>query len=311
METAKLLCPNCGALVTGKYCSGCGQRHGDVRASFLRIIRDVLEDQLSLNATLPRTLAALLFLPGRLTRDYMSLRIARYVPPVRLYLATSVLFFLALSLVSNINRTDFMRELSGDSASVAVLDSIRTELQKSSLSDSALQNRRFGVFASSFDSTWASSVQVNLGNERLNQAVRQRLDDLGHLPPREAFATVFQSFVKQIPKVMFLLLPVYALLLKLLYIRRKRFFVEHFIFALHLHAFMFAIFLLAVLARDVPVLPGLLLLWIPIYSLMAMKTVYGQGWFKTGLKWFALGNAYVVALSFGVVLGVTLALFAL
>jgi hypothetical protein len=161
------------------------------------------------------------------------------------------------------------------------------------------------------DSTWASTVQVNLGNERLNQLVRERLDQLGHLPPREAFATVFQAFLQQIPKVMFLMLPVYALLLKLLYVRRQRFFVEHFIFALHVHAFMFAVFLLEVIVRKVPVLPGLIWLWIPIYSLIAMKTVYGQGWVKTGLKWFALGNAYLVVLSFGVVLGLTMAVLAL
>ena len=305
------LCPNCGAAVTGKYCSGCGQRHGDVRASFTRIIRDVLEDQLSLNATVPRTFAALLFLPGRLTRDYMALRIARYVPPVRLYLITSVLFFLALSLVSDINRTDFMKDLAGDSASLAVMDSIRAELQKSSAIDSTLSGRRYGVFAASVDSTWASSVQVNLGNERLNRLVRDRLKQLGHLPLREAFATVVQGFLQQIPKVMFLMLPVYALLLKVLYARRKRYFVEHFIFALHVHAFMFAIFLLNVILRDVPVVGLLLLLWIPLYSLLAMKTVYGQGWFKTGIKWLALGNAYLVVLSFGVLLGLTLAVLAL
>ncbi|MGH7460446.1 MAG: hypothetical protein ACREMA_05385 [Longimicrobiales bacterium] len=86
---------------------------------------------------------------------------------------------------------------------------------------------------------------------------------------------------------------------------------EHFIFALHVHAFMFAIFLLNVLFRNVDLVSGLLVLWIPIYSLIAMKTVYGQGWFKTRLKWFALGNTCLVVLCFGVVPGLTLALLAI
>ncbi len=310
-------CPNCGAPVTGKYCSSCGQRHGDVRASFTRILRDVLEDQLSLNATLPRTLGALLFLPGRLTREYMSLRIARYVPPVRLYLASSVIFFLMLSFVSNLNRPEFLQGLTPDSATVARLDSLRAVQQKAAggadADGSVARGQRFGVFVSDLnpDSNWTRSVDVNLGNEQLNRLVRARLDQLGHLPPREAFAVVFQSFFKQIPKVMFLLLPVYALLLKVLYIRRRRFFVEHFIFALHVHAFVFTICFLEILLRGVQVLPVLLLIWIPVYALIAMKQVYGQGWFKTLFKWFVLGNAYLIMVSFGVLLGVVLAVFSI
>ncbi|MBW3629148.1 MAG: DUF3667 domain-containing protein [Gemmatimonadetes bacterium] len=51
-----------------------------------------IQDQLSLGAELPVTLAALLFRPGHLTREYLAGRIVRYAPPLRLYLVASLAF---------------------------------------------------------------------------------------------------------------------------------------------------------------------------------------------------------------------------
>lgn len=62
--------------------------------SLRTLLREVLEDQLSLEARSPRTLHALLLRPGLLTADYREGRIARYVPPTRLYLVTGLVFFL-------------------------------------------------------------------------------------------------------------------------------------------------------------------------------------------------------------------------
>jgi hypothetical protein len=309
-----LTCPNCGAAGGGKYCPGCGQRQGVVRASIARIIRDVLEDQLSLNGTLPRTLAALLVRPGALTQEYMSLRIARYVPPVRLYLVSSVLFFLLVRILSPVERPDFSNNPQADSVLASVLDSLRAAqpAAKAAQPQPGGGSRFLGVHLTDLTpgTRWADNLEINLGNAHLNEAVRTRLNELGHLPPREAFRIVAREFLDQVPTVMFIMLPVYALLLKILYIRRRRFYVEHFIFALHVHALTFVLFLLALLLRSVPVLPGLLLAWLPMYTLIAMKRVYGQGWFKTGAKWFVLGNVYIMVLGFGALLGFVLAIAA-
>src|SRR5262245_2906694 len=115
-------CPNCSTPVTGRFCPNCGQRQGVTHTSIARVIRDVLEEQFSLDAPLPRTLVALFFRPGLLTREYMSLRIARYVPPLRLYLACSVIFFLFLSLVS-------ARSIQIDPETIAMVDSVRAAQQ--------------------------------------------------------------------------------------------------------------------------------------------------------------------------------------
>ncbi|HEX8242894.1 MAG TPA: DUF3667 domain-containing protein, partial [Longimicrobium sp.] len=92
-------CMNCGDPTPGNFCRNCGQRKVEVHVSLGRMLLEALDDQFSLNSALPRTIGALMLRPGHLTREYMTGRIARYIPPFRLYLVTSVAFFLALSFL--------------------------------------------------------------------------------------------------------------------------------------------------------------------------------------------------------------------
>jgi hypothetical protein len=310
-------CPNCGTPITGEYCASCGQRTTDVRMSVRRILMDVLEDQFSLNSGLIRTLRALFFRPGLLTTEYFALRIARYVPPFRLYLIASLLLFVFLSFLTGGDRLHIEQNVSTarDSLAAAVsreADAVARESGADSVPrDSIPRSLRFGVWRNTDvrgvrvgvtgDSigNWADSVNVNTGIGPLDRAAKARLQELGRLPPAEAFRRLFRAFVEATPKIMFLVLPIYALILKLLYILRKRLYVEHFIFALHVHAFLFLLFFVMLLLRSVPYAPVLLWLWTPFYLLFAMKRVYGQGWFMTTAKWMVLGFAYIILLSFG------------
>jgi hypothetical protein len=159
----------------------------------------------------------------------------------------------------------------------------------------------WGLAADASNRNWAETAQIDLGSERLNRAVCLRLLALGALPPDVAIRRLITETLRNLPKVMFVLLPLYAFLLKLVYIRRKRFYVEHFVFALHLHAFMFLLFTVMLLLRSVDFLPGVLFLWMCLYSWIAMKRVYGQGWFKTTVKWLSVGWAYFIVLSLAAV----------
>ena len=104
------------------------------------------------------------------------------------------------------------------------------------------------------------------------------------------------ALLGDIPKMMFFLLPAFAVALKLLYLRRKRLYVEHLIFLLHVHAFAFL--LLAPLMLIHPdwllVLVSLIL---PVYVYAAMRVVYKQGWVKTFIKFTLLAFGYVLLLS--------------
>ncbi|HUF67295.1 MAG TPA: DUF3667 domain-containing protein [Longimicrobiales bacterium] len=119
-------CLNCGDTTPGRYCRACGQRKGEVRVSMGRLTAEVLEDQLSINSALPRTLAALLLHPGRLTAEYSRGRIASFIAPFRLYLVASLLFFLVASVASRLGLSAEITinggtpaETSGDTAAAA------------------------------------------------------------------------------------------------------------------------------------------------------------------------------------------------
>ena len=88
-------CANCGARLVGRYCSECGQRHHDHPVhDFWHFISEALEDLTHADSRLWRTLSALLFRPGLLTREFLEGRRVRYLPPVRLYLVVSLVFFI-------------------------------------------------------------------------------------------------------------------------------------------------------------------------------------------------------------------------
>ncbi len=127
-------CPNCGNQQVEKFCPECGQRFARNRA-FTEFFRVVADDQFSIDAKLPRTLRALFLRPGQLTAEYREGRVARYIPPFRLYLLASVLFFVLLSFLSR--RSDWAERA-------------EVEIRKDMTSDTVAS-----------DSSWISDVEVN------------------------------------------------------------------------------------------------------------------------------------------------------
>lgn len=100
-----------------------------------------------------------------------------------------------------------------------------------------------------------------------------------------------------IPRVLFLLLPLFALLLKLAYLRTRTLFAVHAIFSLHEHAFAFLWFIVINLLGYVPYVrsvSGLLMLYLPVHLLLGLKRVYRQGWFITVLKAGAIGLVHLL-----------------
>ncbi|HYW09901.1 MAG TPA: hypothetical protein VE913_23250, partial [Longimicrobium sp.] len=128
----------------------------------------------------------------------------------------------------------------------------------------------------------------------------------GRLPPHEAFRRVSAAFLQHAPQMMFLLLPLFAFLLKVLYFRRKRFYVEHFIFALHIHSFTYVVLTAMVLlpAWTQPIFN----VWLMIYVFLAMRRVYGQGLFRTTSKYVTLGVSYLTILSVASVVTIILSI---
>ncbi|MGH7552051.1 MAG: DUF3667 domain-containing protein [Longimicrobiales bacterium] len=330
-------CLNCGDATPGSYCRNCGQAKRRVAVSMGSLLADVLEDQLVLSRALPRTLLYLFVRPGFLTVEYVNGRIVRYIAPFRLYLAASVAFFLLLSFyglraidegkLDDVNvKTEGGQVLdAGRSEAVAALESIdsaslpaqvRTEfaavMQEIQEAEDSVRNasadgvRSDSVSADSASAAsglqpWAISLQRDSDSSGNGARLVQRvIDRYGRLPGRDAFRAFAADFLDYVPHMVFLLLPIFALLLKLLYVRRGRFYAEHFVFALHLHAFTFLVFILMFLISDARV-NSFLFLGLMLYAWLAMKRVYAQGFLRTTVKYWILGTAYVTVLCLAMV----------
>lgn len=128
-----------------------------------------------------------------------------------------------------------------------------------------------------------------------------------------SIAQLISYAVEKLPIVMFFVLPIFALLLKLFYIRRKRFYVEHIIFTLHIHAFAYLIFTFGMLFLElipsgiVYVLSATFLL-LTFYIYKSFRNVYRQGRFKTVVKMGLVGFVYLFILIFTFTLGVIVSL---
>ncbi len=149
------------------------------------------------------------------------------------------------------------------------------------------------------------------GNAALNRLVGRAKDNMERI--REQPRLLVDAFMEALPQTLFVLLPVFALLLKILYLFKRRLYMEHLIVALHSHAFLCAAILLLTglsLLRDQSGGSGFLYtmlgwieaavaLWMPLYLLLMQKRVYGQGWLLTLLKYGVLGTCYLVLVSIG------------
>ena len=316
------VCLNCGTKLDGQYCGNCGQRATSRLISVWELLRDAVGDLLELDSRLWRTLVPLVIRPGQLTRDYLEGRRARVMPPFRMYLVLSILFFLvaffdpreelgilfepqapaATDSEENANNADAIREeVLGDLAEegIIVVDPGGTDTAGNAAEDDDEEpgsNCDLDDFDSADLPRWLAS---RLTEERLQVTCDRVIADDGR-----AFVN---KLLDNVPAALFVLLPLMALVLKILYPLSKRFYVEHLLFVVHYHSFVFLILSLQLLftrlgtlfrvpepAVDITVFAALL--YVPVYLYKALRRVYEQGRLFTILKFLILTFAYFAGL---------------
>lgn len=268
-------CANCGAPLAGRYCSACGQRHHDAPAHhFGHFVGEAFEDLTHADSRLWQTLIALLFRPGFLTREFLDGRRVRYLPPVRLYLVLSVLFFLIAAMTPH--PLTVQQPIVTQKGSRIVVTPLGVD---------AVGTARAAQICATFHYTGPLAPRFNTNCAKALTANR---DDLAN------------NFLHNAGRALFLLLPLLALVMKALYRRPPRHYVEHLLFFVHNHAFLFlALGLYALLTGFGPawlrsVLHPALWIYIWVYFYASMLRVYRQGWLLTATKLGALFCAYCV-----------------
>ena len=334
-------CENCRAPMGGPFCAQCGQAAVDYRRSFRHIIVDVLDSFLNWDSKFFATIGWLIARPWHLTNQFLAGRRVRYVHPLRLYLLVSILFFFVVnywaksihadpSKLSANDRADIAAELNDPDIPPAVKARIRAALDakgrtqpeaQTSPSPETAVTPQPSVLASPSPSVTSPSPSGDFGpmvqfdkppstgfEKWLEQRAKEKMGEHG-----SKMALFIATLFSNLPYMMFCCIPLFALVLKVLYVRKRVFYIDHLVYALHIHSFAYLAIMLIVLItiglnRSIPgAFAGWIIaaLWITFTTqiFLSIRRVYRQGWFFTVFKFFLGGFAYLIVL--GAALAIT------
>jgi hypothetical protein len=326
-------CPNCGEELSlqENFCPNCGQKNTDLNISVGEIFKDFLGDFFSFDDKFFKTIPALMFKPGKIPKEYIDGKRASHIPPLRTFIFLSfITFFIwGLTFSTTTDDTDTSGEKSDSEKIIEILadtsdtaflfvDTTETEAQRANKEgtiDTLINGVNFSV-----DTAGANDIGLDLDSEDLAYILNKEIkptDIVDSITPdfkgfkRHAFLQGLRAYqakkgeflkylMGNISLVLLLIQPIFALLLKLFYIRRKEFFyIEHLVFSLYYHSFILLLTILLFLANylvgpDYLVL--ILILSSFIYFIIALKRFYGQSTVKTIFKGILISGGYLIFL---------------
>jgi hypothetical protein len=328
-------CLNCQAEVQGRYCHNCGQENIEPKETIWHLISHFFKDITHFDGNFFSTVKYLVVKPGFLSKEYMIGRRASYVNPVRLYIFTSAFFFLIffsffkmdkkiLTTGSTMNgktypQIEMMDSLTFDAFTKNVnKEDGKKEVPMSRAGfknyfDSSVESAGIHFTPTRYRSQEQYDSILKTGKKNHNWWQRQliykeiEINNKFRNNPGELLNTFSNILLHSLPQLLFISLPMLALLLKLLYIRRKEFYyVNHGIFSLHLYIFTFiallAIFSLNKLNSElhwwiISAINFLLYVSLFFYEYKAMRNFYKQRRAKTIIKFILLNLMFFVLLS--------------
>lgn len=291
-------CQNCNAALTGPYCAACGQKTGHLHRPIWEIAEDFLHSVVHFDGRLWQTLRSLFLRPGEMTQDWADGRQNRYVPPIRLFIFTSLILVIVLSL-SDVALLRLVPNGTGPAATVSsdggiTIPGISLEILSIApatppsdplMNDSELKQLMLDGGGVQDADEVRLATRISGGVNALAQNPRLSNQVIG----------------KSLSRFMLLAVPLMAALLWLFY--RRRFLAEHVVFALNIHTFFFIGLLVSVLLVWISrgLIPGgwlLGLLWTAysIHFLVALKRMYHQGWVTTVVKSAVITGLYMTSL---------------
>ena len=322
-------CLNCGSTVEDRYCSHCGQENIIVKESFGHLFRHFFEDVTHYDSKFFTTIKDLALKPGFLTKEYMSGRRASYLHPIRMYVFISFLYFLAAFTFSHSSHN--LESATGQRAALSakreLADSLQHILQETGTSTPADSIKSVALAGTinrlQLDSLQEEEIEFNVIGNIDYKVLKEYHEQQAALPAEKRdrgikpwlyghwFAKIEQhgESVLEIligktqhamPKLMFLLLPLFAWGLKLFYDKKKYYYGDHAIFSLHFHSAAFLLFfVIAALNKVLPVffaniLSLLELFILIIYLTIALKNTYQQSFVVSLIKALVLSLIYGV-----------------
>ncbi len=327
-------CANCGTALNGPYCSNCGQKASDYHRPFWWIFGEFLDSVFGYDSRAFRTIWLLFAEPGEFTRRYNEGKRASLLPPFRLFVIASVVFFLTLQLTGLA-----MVAFKVKSVSLAELPPEAIEAMKKEASGQIVikNEQKMDVVTMEFFVPAGAVEHVKLTEEQkrnvLNVTDEIKVETKSTDPDEAEWGVWIGEKAKRIqegyeraladpiklnaplnvwlPRLMLVLVPVFALLLALIHWWPRVFLIEHLVFSTHIHTVLFVA--LSLVALAVAILGDAGFLWsvwliLAIYLWMAMYRVYGRSWWLTSIKFVALLLVYSIILTAGLSIAFAMAL---
>lgn len=272
----KTHCLNCdySFIEEENYCPNCSQENHDLKIPFKHFVEEFLEGIIHFDSKVWHSIKTLFIYPGKITKDFLAGKRVSFVPPIRLYVFFSFVFFFFLNMTINHKNdekkiTDIIKfEAKGDSVDMTI-DSLRAELESKSNKD----------------------IEEKEVKSKLLKILDMKGKDVN---------AINQTIYKYMSFVLFLLLPIFALIMKIVYYKSRKYYYEHFIAAIHYHVIVFIILLLVLGAYSLK-LPnyvyGIIFISAFIYFVNSLKIVYNSTWLKSILK------AIVIFIIYGLIFG--------
>ena len=324
-------CLNCGTILEGKFCHNCGQENLEIKENFGHMMSHAIGDYFHFDEKFFHTLKPLFFKPGKLTQEYMAGRRAQYLHPVKMYIFISLIYFLLVFKTDhNIAKIE-QKKPTTDRVKDSVVKAPVRGINSNQTLTAQQQNKKlqpplkvgatnikkdetkgvtkatapedFVIYKADAngkvkDTTYEQylATQQKLPAAKRDGAIKRffsrKLLALGNSKINKT-ELITESINHNFPKMMFLLLPLFALILKITFWRNKKFYVEHLIYSFHLHCFVFLFLTIIMLIQLViPGSLGALLQWIGFaagliviwYIYKSLRVVYQRSGFRTITK---------------------------
>ena len=274
-------CPNCGYdfQSVSNFCLQCGQENHDLNMPVRHLAGELLESTIHFDTKSFQTLKALLIKPGFLTTQFNSGKRKSYVSPIRLYIFISFIFFLVLNLVWQEYRTP------------------ETQPQKNKFK---LSFQYFSVNSTELVGLAESKVESlmivrNVERSKFNLYAIKQL----HRITNGGAEDFYHLLIKNASYAMFIVMPLFALLLNTFYRKQNRLYIEALVHSLHLHTFGFLaltiFFIISKFHSSIFAPIGLISILI-FYFYKSQRKVFCQSHLKTILKTIGITFLYLISI---------------
>lgn len=229
-------CLNCRHVVEQKFCPNCGQENSDSRKTFHHLFIHFFEDLTHYENAFWKTIKNLLFKPSTLTKEYLSGKRLSYLAPVRLYIFISFITFLLIAMFpgkvnDQMDKSDKELKKEMEKANIKIGNITKDKYfhLKSMKEIDSIQ--KYGKESSKMNafSYWVYEKAVHVTEKYTKKEIVEKFID---------------SFLHNLPKILFLIMPFFAFFLWLFHDKKRWYYFDHGIFTLHYFSFLLLIFLI-------------------------------------------------------------------